>query len=189
MPPSAPAFMFTRESSMPASREYDSRKSAAATERGSRTLTAAPARTNPVTGTPFAETTARTGEQSLVAKALAFVQSRTFAAADSGSQYVPDTNVQRTSSGAAAVNLHQFYRGIPVFQMTRTVRFDPHGNATEVMGNHAPLPADLNTEPQLSPVDAVLAAAKFLASAHRAVRSSRQRDRGHGQSCSVARGL
>ena len=41
---------------MPASREYDSRKSAAATERGSRTLTAAPARTNPVTGTPFAET-------------------------------------------------------------------------------------------------------------------------------------
>jgi extracellular elastinolytic metalloproteinase len=165
MPPSAPAFMFTRESSMPASREYDSRKSAAATERGSRTLTAAPARTNPVTGTPFAETTARTGEQSLVAKALAFVQSRTFAAADSGSQYVPDTNVQRTSSGAAAVNLHQFYRGIPVFQMTRTVRFDPHGTPTEVMGNHAPLPADLKTEPQLSPVDAVLAAAKFLASA------------------------
>jgi hypothetical protein len=33
------------------------------------------------------------------------------------------------------------------------------------MGNHAQLPADLKTEPQLSPVDAVLAAAKFLASA------------------------
>jgi hypothetical protein len=70
---------------MPASREYDSRRAAAATERPSRTLTAAaPTRTNPITGTPFAETTARTGEQSIVAKALAFVQSRTFAAAGEG---------------------------------------------------------------------------------------------------------
>jgi extracellular elastinolytic metalloproteinase len=166
MPQPAPTFMFTKESFMPASREYDSRKSAAATERRSRTLTAAaPTRTNPITGTPFAEASAPAGEQSLVAKALSFMHNRTFAAADGGTQYVPDPSVQRTSSGAAAVNLHQFYHGIPVFQMTRTVRFDPHGRATDAMGNDAPLPQDLKIEPQLSPVAAVLAAAKFLASA------------------------
>jgi extracellular elastinolytic metalloproteinase len=166
MPQSASAFMFVTESSMPASREYDSRKSApAAAARHSRPLTAAaPTRTNPITGTAFAQASAPAKEQSLVAKALSFVHSHTFAATDGGTQYIPDPSVQRTSSGAAAVNLHQFYHGIPVFQMTRTVRFDPHGSATEAMGNDAPLPPDLNTEPQLGPVAAVLAATKFLSS-------------------------
>ena len=71
-------------------------------------------------------------ERSLVEKALTFVQQQRnnlgFAAADPV-EFVPDPTVQVTSVGAAAVHLQQYYRGLPVFQMARTVRFSPGGSS------------------------------------------------------------
>src|SRR5688572_1690964 len=42
-------------------------------------------------------------------------------------EYVADPHVKRTSTGDRTVNLQQYHRGIPVFQMERTVNFDSNG--------------------------------------------------------------
>lgn len=155
-----------QENIMTTSREFDSRTSPTAASRFEAARSgAAPDRVNPITGTPFAAHATLDGSsQSLVDKAMSFVRNQGFAGAAGGSvDYVPDSVVQRTSTGAAAVNLHQFYRGIPVFQMTRTVRFDPQGRPTEALGDNAVLPQNINTEPRFGATDAVMAAAKFLA--------------------------
>src|SRR5262249_41978566 len=66
-------------------------------------------------------------------------------------EFVPDPVVQRTSTGAKIVHLRQMYRGVPVFQMTRTVTFAPDGRVTKVKGDHAPIPATLDTVPVADP--------------------------------------
>jgi extracellular elastinolytic metalloproteinase len=78
-------------------------------------------------------------------------------------EFGADPVVQRTSGGAAIVHLRQLYRGVPVFQMTRTVIFGPDPGATKVTGDHAPLPATLNTVPVVNTVRAVQAAGAFVA--------------------------
>jgi extracellular elastinolytic metalloproteinase len=78
-------------------------------------------------------------------------------------EFVPDPVVQRTSGGAEIVHLRQMYRGIPVFQMTRTVTVTPEGRVAKVKGDHAPLPATLDIVPVIDPVRAVQAASAFLA--------------------------
>ena len=78
-------------------------------------------------------------------------------------EFVPDPVVQRTSSGSAAVHLHQMYRGIPVFQMTRTVRFSPQSEVVDAAGDNAPLPPGIEIEPKLDAVQAVRKAAEHLA--------------------------
>jgi extracellular elastinolytic metalloproteinase len=77
--------------------------------------------------------------------------------------FVPDPVVQHTSTGAAIVQLRQMYRGVPVFQMTRTVTFAPDGRVTKVKGDHAPLPAAFDSVPVTDTVRAVQAAGTFLA--------------------------
>jgi extracellular elastinolytic metalloproteinase len=77
--------------------------------------------------------------------------------------FVPDPVVQRTSTGAAIVQLRQMYRGVPVFQMTRTVTLAPDGRVIKVKGDHAPLPATFDTVPVTDAVRAVQAAGAFLA--------------------------
>jgi extracellular elastinolytic metalloproteinase len=76
--------------------------------------------------------------------------------------FVPDPVVQRTSSGAEIVHLRQMYRGIPVFQMTRTVTFAPDGRVTKVKGDHAPIPATFDTMPGVRVDRAVQAAGAFV---------------------------
>src|SRR5207244_3693336 len=78
--------------------------------------------------------------------------------------FVPDAAVRRTSSGAMAVNLHQYFRGIPLFQMTRMVRFDTTGRPTDAAGDSAGMPADFNTTPAIGAAAAVQAAVQHLAS-------------------------
>ena len=74
---------------------------------------------------------------SLIDRALAFVQTqqqsfgRTLAEKP---EFVPDPIVQRTSSGAAAVHLQQYYRGVPVFAMARTVRFSAESALIDAAG-------------------------------------------------------
>ena len=83
----------------------------------------------------------------MVDKALAFLHTEkaSFGFTDTDvMEFVPDPVVQRTSTGSAAVHVHQYYRGLPVFQMTRTVRFAPQGQIVDAPGDNAPLPEGLD---------------------------------------------
>jgi extracellular elastinolytic metalloproteinase len=128
------------------------------------------ARLNPATAT-VAELRCSGGSpreaESLTLAAQDYVQA-TRSALGSGPEdvvdFVPDPVVQHTSTGAAVVQLRQMYRGVPVFQMTRTVIFARDGRrVTKVKGDHAPLPVTLGTVPVADPVRAVQAAGLFVA--------------------------
>jgi extracellular elastinolytic metalloproteinase len=76
--------------------------------------------------------------------------------------FVPDPVVQCTSSGSEIVHLRQVYRGVPVFQMTRTVTFSRDGRVAKVKGDHAPLPATFDTAPDVDAIRAVQTAGVFV---------------------------
>ncbi|MGX1008012.1 hypothetical protein AB7M74_001872 [Bradyrhizobium japonicum] len=125
-------------------------------------------RTNPITDAPVSiDAPARRGQdQTLVERAMSFVgqQKRNFGFAEGDpAEYVPDPTVQFTSAGAAAVHLQQYYRGLSVFQMARSVRFAPDGQIAGASGDGAQVPPGLDTEPKLSATDAVAKAAEHLA--------------------------
>ena len=48
---------------------------------------------------------------------------------------LPDSTVQKASSGARAVHLQQLYKGITVYGAARTVQFRPAGAITESVGS------------------------------------------------------
>jgi hypothetical protein len=126
-------------------------------------------RVNALTGSPavVAANGPSATEKSLIERALAFVrtQSATLGfAAGSPAEFVPDPVVPRTSAGAAVVNLKQTYRGLTVFQMSRSVRFNPSGQLVDAAGDTAAIPDGVNIEPKLGVEDAVLKGAKHLAS-------------------------
>jgi len=75
----------------------------------------------------------------------------------------PDPSVQTTSSGAAAVNLQQYYLGIPVFGAALTVRFDPAGAIRETVGTVQSIPDDIVVLPTATAASAVAAAAAHVA--------------------------
>jgi extracellular elastinolytic metalloproteinase len=168
----SPSSFTVTEPSMPGPREFDSRKQTPVPP----TALAAPAamalsqnRTNEMTGTPVvvpALAAAAPAEGTMVERALAFVRNQPASfgfAPGQPAEFVPDPIVQRTSAGAAAVHLKQDYHGIPVFQMTRAVRFDPEGKITDAAGDSAPIPPGLKTAPQMAVQPAVLKAAEHLA--------------------------
>lgn len=78
-------------------------------------------------------------------------------------EYQPDPNVQQTSSGAVAVHLQQYYRQIPIFQASETVRFAPDGALTETTGSSVSVTRQYDVDPRLSARAAVLAAARHVA--------------------------
>jgi hypothetical protein len=109
---------------------------------------------------------------SLVGRALTLLRSeRTRSAgfgasrSSDGSDFIPDPVLQRTSSAAQIVHFQQFYRGIPVFRTGNTVRFGPQAKDADVLGESVVLDKEINTAPTLRAEEAVLAAAKHLASA------------------------
>ena len=77
--------------------------------------------------------------------------------------FVSDPQVQEVSSGAKAVYLHQQYKGIPIFQATQTVRFDPNGALTESVGSTITVNTELQVSPQLGVRQAVMEAAEHVA--------------------------
>jgi len=77
--------------------------------------------------------------------------------------FVSDPQVQEVSSGAKAVYLHQQYKGIPIFQATQTVRFDPNGALTESVGSTITVNGELQVSPQLGVKQAVMEAAEHVA--------------------------
>src|SRR5262249_34098178 len=107
-------------------------------------LTAAPASVT-ASGTPIEGVT-------LVDKALQFVTRRSSAlgfASGQPAEFVADPMVQRTIAGSASVHLKQQYRGVPVFQMARTVRFDPSGVPIDAVGDNAPIDPSVSIIPVL----------------------------------------
>jgi extracellular elastinolytic metalloproteinase len=78
-------------------------------------------------------------------------------------EFLPDPNVARTTGGAAAVHTQQLFRGVPVFDMARTVSFSRDGEIEEVSGQTVSPPPDLDVVPKLGAVDAVRAAAAYIA--------------------------
>lgn len=84
-------------------------------------------------------------------------------AAEQPPEFQADPHVQRTSSGGAAVHLRQLYKGIPIYEASETVRFDPEGRLTEVAGRSHTVVADLPVEPSVSAAQALTTAARHVA--------------------------
>jgi extracellular elastinolytic metalloproteinase len=78
-------------------------------------------------------------------------------------EYVADPQVQKTSSGAVAVYLHQQYNGIPIFMAAPTVFFSPDGKLDDDAGNIVNVAHHAIVPPKLSVQEAVLRAAQRVA--------------------------
>jgi extracellular elastinolytic metalloproteinase len=86
-----------------------------------------------------------------------------FAAADAlEAEFVPDPRVLTTSSGSQAVHLSQYYRGIPVFQMSRTVQFSSGQIPRTISGNSLPLGSEIQSMPNIDVVEAARSAHKYI---------------------------
>jgi extracellular elastinolytic metalloproteinase len=123
------------------------------------------------TGTPRVLTAENSppAKGSLIERALNYVNvaQRAFGFAEGEpAEFVPDPHVMETSAGTSVVNLHQYYRGIPVFEMARTVRFSSNREITDAVGANVTLPPGLDIMAKLDPGSAVLAAAQFIATPH-----------------------
>ena len=78
-------------------------------------------------------------------------------------EFAADPHVQQTSSGAATVHLQQQYKGIPIFDATLAVRFEPDGSLRETAGTTITVSQDRPLSAQLSVTDAVMRAAQHVA--------------------------
>ena len=83
-------------------------------------------------------------------------------AAGSAAEFTPDPHVATTTGGTRVVQLHQSHRGIPVFEMQRTVRFID-GQGTVVRGDNTVIPASTDLIPSVTAVGAMSVAAAHLA--------------------------
>src|SRR4051812_19388553 len=99
-------------------------------------------RTNPATGNPTAVAMATTapaaGGENYIQRALQYVHTVAPAmglTATQAPEFVADPALQKTSSGAHAVNLQQRYKGIPIFEGATVVRFGPDGSVEDTAGN------------------------------------------------------
>lgn len=124
---------------------------------------------NAVTGTPavIEPTTALPQQGTLIEKAMAFVskqpESFGFDATGAPAQFIPDPVINRTTSGSAAVHLQQIHEGVPIFQMSRTVRFDTQGQIVDAIGDNAIVSPGFSALPRLDAASAVEAAASHIA--------------------------
>jgi hypothetical protein len=99
------------------------------------------ARLNALTGTPtqISSTDSPPSQSDLIGAALSHVQSISATlgfAPSTPAEFVPDSRVQETSARTRIVHLRQQYRGIPVFQMARAVRFTGKGQIADVRGDN-----------------------------------------------------
>lgn len=127
---------------------------------------------NPLTMTPKSFTVPKQfgggGATNLINSALQIVGQFTTEAGFGGEvkpEFVPDPLVPPTSGGTEVVNLHQHYKGVPIFQMTRTVQFGKQ--KTTVVGDNVQLATnDYPIQPKLTVVEAGIIAASKVAEAH-----------------------
>ena len=81
--------------------------------------------------------------------------------------FATDPLVQRTSSGAAAVNVRQFCEGIPVEGAALKVHFGPNGEIKDIGGKPLSVPEAVRATPRLIAAEAVLIAAEHVATPRR----------------------
>jgi extracellular elastinolytic metalloproteinase len=77
-------------------------------------------------------------------------------------EFVAGSTAAQTSSGAAAVNLQQQYKGIPIFGAQTTVRFLPDGAVAEVVGTTVTVAEDLPVAAAVRAEDAVRRALEHI---------------------------
>jgi hypothetical protein len=121
---------------------------------------------------PGAASAPRQPTGSVISRALSVLRTERVRAAgftaarpSDGTEFVPDPVPQRTSSAAEIVHFQQFYRGVPMFRTTHTVRFAPGGQEADVLGDGVVLATEVDTAPMMIAEQAVATAAKYLASA------------------------
>jgi extracellular elastinolytic metalloproteinase len=145
-----------------------SRSASSVSERLPGTHTVSIPALNSFTGTPnsLVSDNAPSAEGELIERALSFVTQSSAAfgfTSDEPVEFVPDSTIEMTSSESKAVHLQQTYRGVPVFQMVRTVRFSPDNAISDVVGNNVSLPPGINITPQINALQAVTATAQYVA--------------------------
>ena len=91
----------------------------------------------------------------LLALALGFSSTET-------PEFVPDTHMKITDTGERVITFQQYYRGIPVFQMERTLWMEPDGTIHNIIGKSVGLPNDLEVVPNISAEQALFSAVTFL---------------------------
>lgn len=88
-------------------------------------------------------------------------------------EFVPDPAVQTTSASCRVVHLHQYHRGVPVFQAGCTLRFDPRGNLTDYTDNTLYLGDGIDLLPVLGAAAAARVAAAYLQAGWPQVKAAR----------------
>src|SRR5690606_24668056 len=61
-----------------------------------------------------------------------------------------------------AVHAQQQYKGIPVYEASETVRFDPQGRLTEIAGRSHTIAEDVPVAPRLTAAEALVRAAEHV---------------------------
>lgn len=130
---------------------------------------------NPTTGSPAVITldSNESNGRSFITRSIDYVQHTSAAlgfSPETGIQgkaeFVPDPNVITTSAGASIVHLHQQYRGIPIFQMSRTVRFSENGKFEDIVGDNVIIKEEINIIPQMDVNSAMNMAIEYMNSHH-----------------------
>ena len=127
-------------------------------------------RLNALTGTPqtVRAVNAVPLPGSLIDQALALVQRTSpvlgFAGNEviSKAEFVPDPRVQTTSSGSSVVYLHQYYRGIPVFAMARSVAFSREQTPQTIVGDNVDFAVEPDQTPSIDVKQAMLRANEYI---------------------------
>ncbi len=77
-------------------------------------------------------------------------------------EFVSDCEPRVTKSGSTIIQLHQHIRGIPVFQMIRTVTFGANGKIRNIKGNNINIGPITETKPTLSVKDSLRIVIRFF---------------------------
>jgi Fungalysin metallopeptidase (M36) len=122
---------------------------------------------DPATGNPgrVESDGATGGGQDFIRRALDHVQAiaPVLGLAERAVELVADPLVPRTSSDARVVHFQQRHHGIPIFQASIGVRFEPDGRLAEAGGSVVTVAEDPPAGPGLSAQEAVLRAARHVA--------------------------
>ncbi|OUB85120.1 M36 family metallopeptidase [Bacillus wiedmannii] len=131
---------------------------------------------NPVTGSPslivLNTNTWSQNESSLINRALEAITSNYSALGFSGEsmsqgiEFVPDPNVIKTSANTSIVHLHQVYRGIPVYQMSRTCHFTADGTLEDIVGDNLNINEEINIIPAVGVESAMIAVNNYINKNH-----------------------
>ena len=79
------------------------------------------------------------------------------------SSFAADPTVQTTSAGARSVSLQHQYLGIPVFESSMVVRFDPDGTLRDAASSVIPETVEMTSRRSVSVLLAVKTAAEYVA--------------------------